>query len=33
MLRVLTERLAATLRDYGKAVAGQEKPGAESTPE
>jgi putative ABC transport system ATP-binding protein len=32
MLRVLTERLAATLRDYGKAVAAQEKPGAESTP-
>ena len=33
MLRVLTERLAATLRDYGKAVASQEKPAADPAPE
>jgi ABC-type multidrug transport system fused ATPase/permease subunit len=32
MLRVLTERLAATLRDYGKAVAREDKPEADSTP-
>ena len=33
MLRVLTERLASTLRDYGKAMADAEKTAATPTPE